>query len=212
MQPQTSEQRTSTWFAVRWGVATASRFADIIAVGAKGQPLASRVNYLSELVTERLTPPPTEDDGYKNSAMAWGIDNEELARLAYELRTDNTVEDAFFEKHKKLQAGASPDGYVGEVGLIEIKCPNTATHIATLKAGKVPSQYVPQIQGQLWITGRNWCDFISYDPRLPDNAQMFIKRVERDDEFIKKLETSVSDFLKEVDTEVSYIKNYKGEK
>jgi len=209
MQPQVSEQRSAEWFKARWGVATASKFADIIAVGAKGQPLAGRTNYLSDLVTERLTPPPVEDDGYKNASMAWGIENEELARLAYELATDNSVEDAFFEKHTKLEAGASPDGYVGEVGLIEIKCPNTATHLATLKRQTVPTQYLPQIQGQLWITGRDWCDFISYDPRLISNAQLFIKRVERDNAYIAKLEEHITKFLKEVEEEVEFVRNYK---
>lgn len=204
------EQRSPNWFEVRWGVATASRFADILAVGAKGQPLASRVNYLSELVTERLTPPPTEDDGYKNSAMNWGIENEPLARLEYELLTGNTVEDAFFEKSQEIEAGASPDGYVGETGLIEIKCPNTATHLGTLKKQEVPSIYFTQIQGQLWITGRAWCDFVSYDPRLPENARIFIKRVERDESYIKNLEAEVKKFLNEVDQEVNFVTNYKG--
>lgn len=204
------EQRTSTWFAVRWGLATASRFADILAKTRNGYG-ASRKNYLAELVIERLTPPPEEDNGFKTAAMAFGTDNEPVARLAYELETGNSVDEAFFEKHKTLLAGASPDGYVGEVGLIEIKIPNSSTHLETLKSQKVPTQYIPQIQGQLWITGRDWCDFVSYDPRMPENAQLFIKRVYRDDDYISDLEEAVTDFLEEVDEEVDFITNYKGD-
>lgn len=203
------KQRSSSWFAARWGLATVSRFADIIAKTRSGYA-ASRKNYLAELVIQRLTPPPTEDNGYKNAAMEFGIDNEPVARLAYELETGNAVEEAFFEEHNTLQAGASPDGYVGQDGLIEIKVPNTATHIETLRKQEVPTQYIPQIQGQLWITKRKWCDFVSFDPRLPENAQLFIKRVERDDFFINGLESEVSKFLAEVESETAFIKNYGG--
>lgn len=204
------EQRTASWYESRWGLATASRFADIMATTKSGYS-ASRKNYLAELVIERLTPPPTEDDGFKTAAMQFGTDNEPVARLAYELETGNTVEEAFFEQHKTLKAGASPDGYVGEVGLIEIKVPNLANHIETLHNRKVPTKYTPQIQGQLWITGRDWCDFVSYSPYLDGNAQLFIQRVNRDDRFIATLEHEVKKFLKEVDKEVSFIANYKNE-
>lgn len=204
------EQRTSNWFAVRWGKATASRFADIMATTRNGYA-ATRKNYLAELVIQRLTPPPVEDDGFRTLAMQFGTDNEPVARLAYELETGNQVEEAYFEQHETLQAGASPDGYVGEVGLIEIKIPNTATHIETLRKQEVPAQYIPQIQGQLWITGRDWCDFVSYDPRLPENAQLFIKRVKRDPAYIKELQAEVTKFLNEVEKEVSFIANYKNE-
>jgi putative phage-type endonuclease len=203
-----NQQRSSSWFAARWGLVTASRFNDVLATTRNGYA-ATRKNYLAELVIQRLTPPPTEDTGFKTAAMQFGTDNEPVARLAYELETGNTVEEAFFERHEKLLAGASPDGYVGEVGLIEIKVPNTATHIETLRNKEVPKQYIAQIQGQMWITGREWCDFISYDPRLPDNAQMFIRRVKRDKLFIKELQHEVAHFIKEVDKEVSFIANYK---
>ena len=180
--------------------------ADVIAKTKSGYA-ASRKNYLAELVIERLTPPPTEDNGYKNQAMQFGIDNEPVARLAYELETGNTVEEAFFEQLDD-DIGASPDGYVRDDGLIEIKCPNTATHIDTLRSKKVPNQYFVQIQGQLLCTGRDWCDFVSFDPRLPDNAQLFIKRVNRDELFIKELRHELKKFIKEVDKEVSFIANY----
>lgn len=202
-----NQQRSPEWLAERWGKITASRFNDVISKTKSGYA-ASRKNYLAELVIERLTPPPSDDDGYKNAAMQFGIDNEPVARLEYELVTGNTVDEAFFELYND-DIGASPDGYVGEVGLIEIKCPNTATHIETLKRQEVPKQYIAQIQGQMMATGRDWCDFISYDPRLPENAQMFIKRVERDELYIKNLIEELTKFSAELQTEVEYIKEYK---
>jgi putative phage-type endonuclease len=201
-------QRSSDWFSARWGVITASRYGDVINQTKSGYA-ASRKNYMSELVIQRLTPPPTEDDGYKNAAMTFGIDNEPVAKLAYELETGNTVDEAFFELLNP-DIGASPDGYVGEVGLIEIKCPNTATHIETIKTNEVPKYYIPQIQGQMMVTGRDWCDFVSYDPRLPENAQLFIKRVKRDEAYIKDLLKELNKFITELEKEVNYIKSYKG--
>lgn len=201
-------QRTPEWFAQRWGLATASRFSDIIAKTKNG-PAASRKNYLAELLIERLTPPPTEDNGWKNASMQFGIDNEPVARLAYELETGNTVEEAFFEKHPTLQAGASPDGYVNDDGLLEIKVPNLATHLETLRNREVPKNYYTQVQGQLWITGKKWCDFVSYTPFLENDAQMFIKRVPRDTKFIRELEAEVKQFLRELEKEVLFVQNYR---
>jgi len=204
-----NHQRTSDWIAIRWGVATASRFHDIIAKTKSGYA-ASRKNYMAELLIERLTEPPIEDNGYKNPAMTFGIENEPVARLAYELETGNTVDEAFFEQYND-NVGASPDGYVGDKGLIEIKCPNTATHLETLRTQEVPKQYFVQMQGQMLCTGREWCDFISYDPRLPENAQLFIKRVERDEKFIADLIDELDDFLDELEEQVEFIKEYNNE-
>jgi len=204
-------QRSSEWFAERWGLATASKFNDIIAKTRSGYA-ASRKNYMAQLLVERLTPPPTEDNGWKNDAMQFGIDNEPVARLAYELETGNTVEEAFFEKHPALKAGASPDGYIGKDGLIEIKVPNLATHLETLKTKEVPTRYYTQVQGQLWITGRQWCDFVSYTPFLENDAQLFVKRVKADRKFIHDLQAEVKLFLKELDKEVKFVQNYKRRK
>lgn len=201
-------QLTPEWFAVRWGVATASRFNDILSK-TRGGYAASRKNYLAELLIERLTPPPTEDNGYKNAAMQFGTDNEPVARLAYELETGNTVKEAFFEKHPTLEAGASPDGYINEDGLLEIKVPNLATHLETLRNRDIPSRYYPQVQGQMWITGRKWCDFVSYTPFLENDAQLFIKRVPRDTKFIRELEAEVKLFLRELNKEVLFVQNYR---
>jgi putative phage-type endonuclease len=202
-----NQQRSPKWIADRWGKITASKFNDVISKTKSGYS-ASRKNYLAELVIERLTPPPTEDIGYKSESMQFGIDNEPVARLEYELITGNTVDEAFFEQLTE-DVGASPDGYVGADGLIEIKCPNTATHIETLKRQDVPKQYIAQIQGQMMVTGRNWCDFISYDPRLPENAQIFIKRVERDQEYIDNLKNELAKFIQELNQEVEFVKSYK---
>jgi putative phage-type endonuclease len=201
-------QRSPEWFAQRWGLATASKFNDVLAKTKSGYS-ASRKNYMAQLLIERLTPPPTEDNGWKSEAMSFGIDNEPVARLAYELETGNTVVEAFFEKHKTLQAGASPDGYVNDDGLVEIKVPNLATHLDTLRNQEVPTQYIAQVQGQLWITGREWCDFVSYTPYLENDAQLFIKRVKRDTKFISNLTQELKLFLKELDQQVKFVENYK---
>lgn len=201
------EQRTDEWYAARVGKATASRFGDIMAYTKSGES-ASRKNYRAQLVIERIT--GEREPGYTTAPMQWGIDNEPTARLAYMSETGNEVVEAPFMEHGVLQAGASPDGFVGDEGLLEIKCPNSATHIETLRKHKVPSLYMAQIQGQLWITGRLWCDFVSFDPRLPGNAQLFILRVKRDDLYIEDLEEQVANFLEEVDQECDFIKSYKG--
>lgn len=201
------EQRTQEWFEARLGKATASNFAAIMAKGRNGYELAARKNYRAQLVSERLT--ETKDESYSSAAMQWGVDTEETARLRYELRTGNEVTECGFYAHDKLLAGASPDGLIGDDGLVEIKCPNSATHIETLKKQNIPEQYKWQVLGQLWITGRKWCDFVSFDPRMPANAQVFITRIERDDEAINELESEVTTFLREVAAEVQFIENYK---
>lgn len=202
----TTEQRTDSWYDARLGRATASRFNDVIATIRTGEA-ATRKNYRAELVAERLTGISTPL--FVTQAMQWGIDTEPLARYRYLIASGNKVEECGFYAHKTLMAGASPDGLVGKDGSLEIKCPNTATHIETLVIQEVPKQYYWQIMGQLWMTGRKWCDFVSFDPRLPDNASLFIKRIPRDAEAIKKLEISVREFLQEVALECKFIKKYK---
>lgn len=206
MQQLTNSQREEDWFEARLGLATSSKFNDIMAVGRSGAELASRKNYRAQLVSERLTGEKAENR--TNAAMDWGTEFEDTARLRYELKTGNEVVESGFYKHDKLDAGASPDGFIGEDGLVEIKCPNSATHIETLRRKTVPKQYFWQVQGQMWVTGRKWCDFVSFDPRLPENAQLFITRVERDDESIKELEAEVTTFLREVAAEVKFVESY----
>jgi len=189
-------QGSPEWLQQRLGKATASRIADIVAK-TKKRPPASRANYLAQLVAERLTNQPTE--GFKSPAMQHGTETEPLARMAYEMATGELVTEVPMIDHPTIpMSGASPDGLVGKDGLVEIKCPNTATHIETLIADKVPTKYIPQIQWQIACTGRAWCDFVSYDPRMPEDMQLFVKRVERDDALIAELEGEVTQFLEEV--------------
>jgi putative phage-type endonuclease len=191
-----SEQRSEEWFAERLGKVTASRVADIVARTKTGYA-TSRANYMAQLVAERLT--GTVLESYTNAAMQWGTDHEPEARLNYEFMQNVTVEEVGFVPHPTIgDAGASPDGLVGEDGLVEIKAPLTATHIETLLTAAVPTRYVTQIQWQLACTGRAWCDFVSYDPRLPESMRLFIQRVPRSPGRIHELEVEVVDFLNEL--------------
>lgn len=203
-----NEQGTESWFADRCGCATASRIADIIATTKSG-PSASRQNYLAQLVAERLT--GTVDPSFSNAAMVWGTETEPLARAEYEILTGEMVEQVGFVRHPQIPtAGASPDGLVCDDGLVEIKCPNTATHIEYLLAGKVVSKYVPQMAWQIICTGRKWCDFVSYDPRLPDGLKLFKIRYTPEPEYLKDLEDKVCEFLKDVEQTVLKLKALKG--
>jgi putative phage-type endonuclease len=189
-------QGSPEWHAARLGRVTASRVADVIAKTKSGAS-ASRGNYLAQLVAERLT--GTAAESFTNAAMQWGTDQEARAREAYAFFTGSTVSEIGFAPHPTIAiAGASPDGLVDENGLVEIKCPNTATHIETLLGSAIPAKYEAQMLWQMACTGRAWCDFVSFDPRMPADMQLFIKRMPRDEERISKLENEVQDFLNEV--------------
>ena len=198
------EQGTDAWHQLRLGKVTASRVADIMAKTKTGAS-ASRGNYLIELALQRVT--GTIEPMYTNEAMAWGTATEPQARVAYEVKTGNFVDQIAFVEHDIIEwFGCSPDGLVGKDGLIEIKCPNSATHWATIKDGKPPNKYVIQMQTQMACTGRKWCDFVSFDPRMPERSQLFICRVERDQKMIDEIETEVMKFLIEVFDEVKLMK------
>jgi len=200
----TIEQGTPEWFAQRLGKVTASRVADVIAKTKTGYS-TSRENYMAQLVCERLT--NTVAESFTNSAMQWGTDNEPFARAAYEAQTGVMVDEVAMITHPTIEmAGASPDGLVGDDGQIEIKCPNTATHIDTLLTQKVPTKYITQMQWQMACTSRAWCDFVSFDPRMPAHLQMWVSRVNRDDAYIKTLEEEVVTFLAEVERKVTQLK------
>jgi len=161
---------------------------------------------MAELICERLTGMPTE--GYTSAAMQHGIDTEPMARSAYESAVGALVVEAGFVPHRVIHmSGASPDGLVDDDGLIEIKCPQTATHIDTLLSDAVPSKYIIQMQWQMACTGRKWCDFLSYDPRLSENMRLFVKRVPRDDAFIAELEREVMSFLSELEDKLRKLKD-----
>ena len=201
------EQKSDEWYSARVGKVTASRVADVVAKTKSGYS-ASRDNYMAQLVCERLTNKPAES--YSNAAMQWGTETEPLARAAYEAKMDVLVDEVGFIDHPTIvMSGASPDGLVGQDGLIEIKCPNTSTHIDTLLSQTVPKKYADQIFWQMACTGRQWCDFVSYDPRLPADLQLFIKRIPRDDQYIKLLEAEVIEFLTETAHKVAQLLNLK---
>ncbi len=203
-------QGSPEWFAARLGNVTASRVADVVAKTKTGWG-ASRTNYAAQLVAERLT--GTVAESFQSPAMAWGSAIEDEARAAYEFATGCMVEQVAYIDHPTIhRAGASPDGYVGESGLVEIKCPNTATHIETLLGGSVPGKYLVQMQWQMACANRAWCDFISYDPRLPERMRLFVKRVERDDTRIAELEALVTEFLNEIAATVATLEKTYGQK
>ena len=193
------KQRTPEWFAARIGRATASRAADILAVIKSGEA-ASRRQFRAQLVCERLTGIPYES--YVNGAMLHGIEQEPFARICFEAKTGATVREVGFIAHPELMAGCSPDGEIGTDGLLEAKCPTTAEHIDALLTGMAP-KHIPQVQFQLWITGRQFVEFVSYDPRMPERMQLYVQRVRRDDKYISMLEVEVRKFLGEVDKTIA---------
>lgn len=195
------EQGSEAWFAARLGRVTASRVADVIAKTKSGYS-TSRANYAAQLVLERLT--GTVAESYSNAAMEWGTAQEPEARIAYEFLKNMAVEQVGFVSHPRItMAGASPDGLVGTDGLVEIKCPNSATHLETLLGQAIPGKYQTQMLWQMACTGRVWCDFVSYDPRLPESMQLFVRRLERDAGRIAELEAEVTAFLAEIDATVA---------
>jgi len=203
-------QGSPEWHALRIGKVTASRVSDVVAKTKTGWG-ASRANYMAELIAERLTGEPAEK--FTNAAMAWGTEKEPDARAAYEFFRDAQVSEIAFVDHPVIgMTGASPDGLVGDHGLVEIKCPNTATHLDTLLTQAIPSKYVTQMLWQMACTGRQWCDFVSYDPRLPETMSLFVKRVDRDDREIADLEAKVAEFLGELDRKLAQLNAIYGTK
>ena len=198
------EQGTPEWHELRRGKVTASRVADILAKTKTG-PSASRQNYLIELALQRTT--KTIEPSYTNSYMEWGTATEPQARVAYEVASHNFVTQVPFIDHPTIKNfGCSPDGLV-EDGLIEIKCPSSATHWEYFKYRKAPQKYVIQMQAQMAVTGAKWCDFVSFDPRMPERSQLLILNVPRDPEFILYMEAEINQFLNEVDVEVQLMEN-----
>jgi putative phage-type endonuclease len=201
------EQRSPEWFASRLGKVTASRVADVIAKTKSGYS-ASRDNYMAQLICERLT--GQQGESFTNAAMTWGAETEPLARSAFEAYADVMVEEVGFVPHPTIEmSGASPDGLVGLFGMLEIKCPNTATHIDTMLTQTVPGKYITQMQWQMRCCERQWCEFVSFDPRLPQDLQLFVKRVEFDPEYVAMLEKEVVQFLAELDDKVNKLTNLK---
>jgi putative phage-type endonuclease len=200
-----TRQRTPDWEAARLGKATASRIADIIASTKSGYA-ASRANYAAQLISERLT--GVKAEAFESAAMRWGVEKEIEALEVYAFEEDADVTQVGFLDHPTVpMAGASPDGLVSDDGLVEIKCPLTATHIETLLGQAPPARYVAQMQWQMAVTGRLWCDFVSYDPRLPLPMRLFVRRIGRDDRMIASLEREVGTFLSEIDAVIGKLQS-----
>lgn len=198
------DQGSAEWLAARAGMITASRIADLMAKTKTGES-ASRGNYRAQLVAERLTGKP--QDSFSNAAMQWGTEQEPMARSAYEILRGEMIEQVGFVPHPEIdKSGASPDGLIGNDGLIEIKCPNTATHIEYAVSGKPPTKYLLQMLWQMECTGREWCDFVSYDPRMPADMQLFIVRVNRDDKRIKEICDEVMKLNAEIEEQINKLK------
>ena len=204
------EQRSDEWHKIRIGKVTASRISDVIAKTKTGVS-TSRQNYLVQLVSERLT--GKKGDSFVNQAMLDGIQRESAARELYErTRGVSVTEVGFFDHPVIKNSGASPDGAVNAeedgkyAGLIEIKCPIETTHTNTLMSKSVPSKYIPQMQWQLACTGAKWVDFVSYNPNFPEELQLFVARVDRDDTYIGELEAEVIKFLDEVEQTILKLK------
>jgi putative phage-type endonuclease len=198
-------QRSPEWFAARVGRLTGSRAADMLATIKSGEAAARR-DYRTQLVCERLTNMP-QDDGFINPTMQRGIDLEPAAFAAYEARTGIIAQKTGFLSHTALMVGCSLDGHIGDfVGILEIKCPKSATHLRYLREGMVPSDYLPQITHNLWMTGAQWADFLSYDDRFPPSLQTFLVRVYAKDLDLGAYEAKAMAFLSEVDADVAALK------
>jgi putative phage-type endonuclease len=193
-------QRSPEWFAARCGSLGASQLADALAKTKSGWG-ASRANLRAKLVVERLT--GQQEDGFTSAAMQWGVEKEEEARIAYSFLTGRNVVEVGLYKHPTIiGTHASPDGLVDDDGCIEIKCPNSSTHIEVLKTNQIAHKYILQMQWQMACADRQWCDFVSFDPRMPEHLMLYVQRVQRDNDMLETLENEVRAFLAEVDEDV----------
>lgn len=197
------EQGSREWLLARVGKCTGSRVSDAVWMLKSGGPSANRTNYQAELVTERLTGEPYPQ--YQTDDMRWGTETEPQARKAYTFETGYEIEQVGFVPHPRTaMAGSSPDGrIVGKNGLVQFKCPKTATHIRTILTGKIDPDYMKQMQFEMACEGRDWCDYVSFDPRCSIPMRLYIVRVQRDEGMIAELEEGVSKFLQEVDEQVA---------
>lgn len=195
------EQGSQEWLEARAGSLGASQVADALARTKTGWG-ASRKNLHAQLVVERITGRPTE--GYCSPAMQWGKDNEAQARAMYCFASGNAVHEIGLARHPSIEGThASPDGLIDPEGCLEIKCPNSATHIETLTGSPIADRYIKQMQWQMEICDRQWCDFVSFDPRVPEEMQLHVQRVERDEGFIDTMRAEIAEFIGEVDKTVA---------
>lgn len=204
------KQRTDEWYQARLGLVTGSRMKDVIAFGKRdGKPLKARSDYLREVVAERLVGEIGKREVYVTPEMLWGQMNEGIARSTYQLQTGNKVGQEGFIRHDTLMCGVSTDGLVNNEGNLEIKCLTTRNHLyEIIKYGTMPEEYKPQVQMQLWITEREWCDFVGYDSRVPSGLDLLVVRVYRDEDYINYLEEETKNFLEEADHDVRHFLRY----
>jgi putative phage-type endonuclease len=202
-------QGSDAWFKCRVGKVTASKINEVMAkLKSKGEA-AGRKNYRVQLAVERLTGQKAES--FTSGPMLWGIDQEPMARNAYMFESGTNVEEIGFIDHPFIpMTGCSPDGTINVDGMIEIKCPNSATHVDWMLAGVVPSEHINQMMWQMECAQRQWCDFVSYDPRLPPDLQLFVRRIERDDVLIGEIKSEVIRLLAEVDALVAQLEALRG--
>jgi putative phage-type endonuclease len=181
------EQGSPEWFELRYGWITASMFKAVISKGKGSAPSKTRLSYMYQVAAEAVS--ELRQESFTSEYMEWGTETEPQAREMYEFVSGNSVEEVtFIRLGNDHKIGCSPDGIIGDDGMIEIKCPKTTTQVETFLAGKMPTVHKAQVQGQLWVSGRQWCDFVSFDPRIDGEASYFCERVQRDDEYIKELE------------------------
>lgn len=205
----TVQQNTAEWLALRAGKFTASRFCDLLAFAkGNGRPLKARTDYIGETVAELLT--GQTRDQVRAKPIDWGHDVEAAARAAYEAETGVLVETTGFHVHGALPfVGCSPDFLAGTDGMGQIKCPyNPANHIETIRNG-IPDEHIAQVQGEMWVTGRKWSDFVSYDPRMPPHRRLYIKRVHADTDYHKQLEAAAVSAWVEVQEILEFINEEK---
>lgn len=192
-----SEQGSVEWLAERAGMVTASKINDVM----MAKTTAGYQNYMAQLICERLTGQPVET--FKSDAMQYGNDTEPQARAFYELESGHTVEECGFIPHPTLAgSGASPDGLIGADGLVEIKCPQPAKHIKNLMGGAIDKPYALQMQWQMECTGREWCDFVSFNPTFPDHLRITIRKVEKDAEQVEAIKAAATTFLAEMESKI----------
>ena len=202
------EQRTPEWFAARAGRLTGSVAGDILGKLRSGGEPAARRDLRVQLAVETLTGTPMEQTGFTSAAMQRGIDAEPIARGAYEARTGNIVRTTGFVIREDLAVGCSLDGDIrGFEGILEIKCPKSATHCGYLKEQRLPPDYLAQVTHNLWVSGAQWCDFVSWDDRMPPGLEYFCVRVVRDNAAIAAYEVEVRKFLTEVESEVGFLRS-----
>jgi putative phage-type endonuclease len=203
-------QGSKEWHAARAGSLGASSLHEVVAKTKSGWS-TSRANRMASLILERLTGKP--QDSYTNAAMQHGVDTEPEARAAYEFHADADVTLVGLVRHPSIVGThASPDGLVGQSGVLEIKCPQPAAHLALLEGEPIPSKYLIQVQWQIRCCDREWGDFVSYNPFFPERMRLFAQRVPRDDKHITELEASVRDFLSELEEKLSALVSRYGER